>query len=239
MQQLLQKFTFLFLFSNCLFNAVSTFAQNELDIVDPYQMKVSRSAQADTFYFTQNATGNLPVKKLDTLRTYDVFLEERPTPFGTAYMCNGNEITHQKYLIYKQFWNATGACKPCLLYTYDDKDQLKYIAFQYEDCLCGSYVEYYKDGTKKVEGQFIQNNSQNWKDIKARNLCNKRDGVWTYYLPNGETEKVELYVDGKLKEEKNIPPPTDTKNQSTKINEQVPKKGIFQRVKQKNKSEEN
>ncbi|MBK9794122.1 MAG: hypothetical protein IPP60_13760 [Sphingobacteriales bacterium] len=139
------------------FQLISTFvlAQDIIDIVDPYEMKVSRSKDADTFYFSQNATTALAAKqKLDTLRTYDVFLEERPTPFGTAYMCNGNEVTKQKYFEYKKFWNASGACKPCLLYTYDDKNKLKYTAFQYEDCLCGSYVAYYQDGTKKVEGQF-------------------------------------------------------------------------------------
>ena len=77
------------------FQLISTFvsAQDIIDIVDPYEMKVSRSKDADTFYFSQNATTALAAKqKLDTLRTYDVFLEERPTPFGTAYMCNGNEV---------------------------------------------------------------------------------------------------------------------------------------------------
>ena len=75
----------------------NSFAQEEIDIVDPYQMKVSRSKEADTFYFTQNAPTAIKAKqKLDTLRTYDVFLEERPTPFGTAYMCNGIEVTKKK-----------------------------------------------------------------------------------------------------------------------------------------------
>ena len=108
------------------------FSQDEIDIVDPYQMKISRSRAADTFYFTQNVAAPIKaIKKQDTLRSYDVFLEERQTPFGTAYMCNGNEVIRKKYLEYKQFWNAAGACKPCLLYTYDDKDQLKYVAYQY------------------------------------------------------------------------------------------------------------
>ncbi|HOU47130.1 MAG TPA: hypothetical protein PLL99_04955, partial [Chitinophagales bacterium] len=59
-------------------------AQDIIDIVDPYEMKVSRSPQADTFYFTQKNNPNQTIssKKLDTLRTYDVYLEERLTPFG-------------------------------------------------------------------------------------------------------------------------------------------------------------
>ena len=61
------------LFFQLIYSFVS--AQDIIDIVDPYEMKVSRSKDADTFYFSQNATTALAAKqKLDTLRTYDVFL---------------------------------------------------------------------------------------------------------------------------------------------------------------------
>ena len=50
-------------------------------------------------------------------------------------------------------------CQPCFVYTFNDKDELKYIAFQYEEFLCGSYKEYYPAGTLKTEGQFKQNPS--------------------------------------------------------------------------------
>ena len=54
----------------CLLHTVYSFSQDELDIVDPYQMKVSRSKEADTFYFTQNKIANIETKnKLDTLRS--------------------------------------------------------------------------------------------------------------------------------------------------------------------------
>ncbi|MFN8296947.1 MAG: hypothetical protein U0T69_12170 [Chitinophagales bacterium] len=226
-----------------VFVSFSTFSQDEIDIVDPYEIKVSRSKEADTFYFIQNAT-TLAVKgKLDTLRTYDVFLEERPTPFGTAYMCNGKEVTKQKFFEYKKFWNASGACTPCMLYTYDDKNQLKYNAFQYEDCLCGSYTEYYPEKIKKVEGQFKANTSGSWGNIKGRNLCNIRDGIWTYYLENGVIYKTETYVDGKLKEVMNTPV-SSTKNKKENSTTSEPddsesKKGLLQRMKDKNKETEN
>lgn len=172
-------------------------AQDEIDIVNPYEIKATRSAKADTFYFIQNKSIG-ENQKLDTLRSYDVYLEERPTPFGTAYMCNGVEITKKKYAEYKIFWNASGACKPCMLYTYNSKDELKYVAFQYEDCLCGSYKEYYPEGAVRTEGQFKVNTTGNWENLKYRNLCSIRDGLWTYYFEDGIIEKTESYNDGKL-----------------------------------------
>lgn len=222
----------------CLLYSVNSFSQEELDIVDPYQMKVSRSKVADTFYFTQNKTGNTDAKKkLDTLRSYDVFLEERQTPFGIAYICNGNEVTKKKYLEFKRFWNAAGACKPCLLYTYDDKDQLKYVAYQYQDCLCGAYEEYYPEGTLKLEGQFKKIQSGNYENLNIRNQCNVRDGIWTYYFENGVVEKTETYIDGKLKDSILA---TDTNKKSSKIEDNsdstiTPKKSIFKKLKDRNK----
>jgi len=184
----------------CLFQVSLSFTQDIIDIVDPYEMKVARTKQADTFYFTQKSVSAsiVPNKKLDTLRTYDVYLEERITPFGKAYMCNGLEVSKQRYMDYKRFWDAAGACQPCLLYTYNDKDQLKYVAYQYEDCLCGSYKEYYAEGPLKAEGQFKQNTSGTWDKIRSKGICNVRDGKWVYYTPEGNILKVETYLNGKL-----------------------------------------
>jgi hypothetical protein len=213
-------------------------AQDEIDIVNPYEIKVSRSKEADTFYFTQHAQTGKQVQ-VDTLRTYDVFLEERLTPFGIAYMCNGSEITKKKYLEYKAYWNASGACKPCMLYTYDNKEQLKYAAFQYEDCLCGSYKEYYPDGTVKVEGQFKANTTGLWTNMKGRNLCSVRDGIWTYFFPDGVTEKTEIYTSGKLNEViYPVSSSSDPGNIGQDSGENPEKKGVFQRLKDKNKPEQ-
>lgn len=230
----------------CLLHTFYSYSQDEIDIVDPYQMKVSRSKEADTFYFTQNSTNTIINKnKLDTLRSYDVFLEERITPFGIAYMCNGVEITKKKYTEYKQFWNAAGACKPCLLYTYDDKEQLKYVAYQYQDCLCGSYTEYFKDGKLKVEGQFLKVSTDNWQTVNDRKSCNKRDGIWTYYLPNGVTEKTETYVSGILKSTTtpsviitSVKQTSTPDSNNSDENETPQKKGLFKRLKEKNNPSE-
>ena len=183
-----------------IFNIFSLFSQDIIDIVDPYELKVTRTAQADTFYFSQQNTTANAQKKLDTLRTYDVFLEERPTPFGTAFICNGKEVTKKQYIEYKKFWNAFDACTPCLLYTYNDKNELKYSAYQYKSCLCGEYKEYYPDNILKVEGQFKENRLGNLDFFKSKNLCNLRDGIWTYYNEDGTVDRTETYIDGKLKE---------------------------------------
>lgn len=232
------KFFAAFLIFCSQFVSHAALSQDEIDVVDPYEMKVSRSRQADTFYFSQNATTSAIKKKLDTLRTYDVYLEERPTPFGKAYMCNGNEVTRQKYLEYKRFWDAAGACKPCLLYTYNDKDQLKYVAFQYEDCLCGSYVEYYPDGGMKVQGQFKQNTNDVWQNIKSMDVCNIRDGLWTYYTETGEVLRVETYVDGKIIDKSNASYGTSVGTRSKKESvekDSDAKKSLFPKMKDKNK----
>lgn len=187
----------------------------DLDIVNPYERKVSRTAEADTFYFTQNKIPTPEITKQDTFRTYDVFLEERVTPFGIAYMCNGKEVTKQKYSDYKLFWNSMGACQPCLLYTYNDKNELKHIAYQYEDCLCGEYKEFYPEGNIKIQGQFMQNPTNTWENIKSKGVCSKRDGKWTYYTEEGNVLKVETYTGGKLIESIYEDLKTTTTNKTT------------------------
>ncbi len=209
-------------------------AQDVIDIVDPYEMKIARSKVADTFYFSQNNINQN--QKLDTLRTYDVYLEERLTPFGIAYICNGNEITKSKYFEYKRFWDAAGACLPCLLYTYAANDKLKHVAFQYEDCLCGSYKEYHENETLKVEGQFRKNVDGNWENMQKNRQCNIRIGKWTYLNDLGNIEKVETYSNDGVLIDSNIFKLNSTNYNTTEdVEKNEPsKKGLFKRWKEKN-----
>ena len=74
-----------------------------------------------------------------------------------------------------------------------------------------------------------------------QNQCNVRDGIWTYYFENGVTEKTETYVDGKLKDSISS---TNTNKKSSENEEDSdstnePKKGLFKKLKDKNKSIEN
>lgn len=220
----------------CLLFSTTILAQSIIDIVDPYEMRVSRSKEADTFFFTPDTIQQSlnPLQKIDTLRSYNVFLEERITPFGIAYMCNGNEITKKQYTEYKKFWNALDACTPCLLNTYNDKNEMMYSAFQYKNCFCGSYKEYYAQNKLKVEGQFKQNTSGNWDNLKSRNLCSIRDGVWTYYNEDGLQLKTEIYKNGKLIETRmsnSNPTTTNEQQQESNSNTEKNKKSIFQRFK--------
>ncbi|MFN8284645.1 MAG: hypothetical protein U0U67_15590 [Chitinophagales bacterium] len=232
---------FLFVLFIIQFASNHLFAQELIDVVDPYEMKVSRSKTADTFYFSQNNVNQ--VKKIDTLRTYDVYLEERLTPFGVAYMCNGFEITKSKYFEYKKFWDASGACLPCLLYTYGADDKLKHVAFQYEDCLCGSYKAYHDNEMLKVEGQFRQNQNVEWSKMQQNRQCNIRIGKWTYYTETGVVERIENYNnDGVLIDTRMMPAGSSAKSKTddqgdTSSTEQPQKKGLFQRIKNKNKTE--
>lgn len=200
--------------------------QDEIDVIDlkkttspkpavktPAPSSVTNPAPQTTKAYTYNPA-TTTVTKTDTLRMYSVFLDAKNTPFGTMYTANGKEIKREKYEEYKSSWEATGSCKPCVMYTYDSNDKLKIVSFQYETCLCGEYTEYFADGNPRVKGQFQQNASGDWLNMKARGLCNIRIGEWYYYKPNNILEKVEVYENGVLlrveKGEMHIVPPTTT-----------------------------
>lgn len=223
-------------------------AQGAIDVVDPYQTKIEAAQNAtksDTFYFIYQ--GTKLKRKLDTMRTYDVFLEERLTPYGVAYMCNGKEVNKDRYYEMRRFWDANGACLPCLLYTFDANDKLKYMAFQYEDCMCGEYKEFYEDGKKKVEGQFKPNESGDWRNRELNSKCNIRVGKWIYYTEDQNTDKIEMYNDeGKLVDIKygqsSMNPKLNQKysnddNEASESNATT-KKNVFQKLRSKVKQKD-
>jgi hypothetical protein len=192
--------------------------------------------------FSYNNTQD-SIKKLDTLRTYNVDLYETQTPFGVKYTVNGREITKKKYDEYRSYWTTLDACTPCLLNTYDVDDDLMHVAYQYETCLCGEYTAYYKDGSKKMEGNFMNNPNGNWDNYKLQQFCNRKIGEWKYYYPNGNIEKIEEYQNGVLvkviKGKTELVPAVDVykrNQQNTYDNEEEEdtlkeKKSIFQRLK--------
>jgi antitoxin component YwqK of YwqJK toxin-antitoxin module len=182
--------------------------------------------------YTYNPSTSV-VSRTDTLRMYSVYLEARPTPFGTMYMANGKEIKREKYEEYKNSWEVTASCKPCTMYTFDANDKIKIISFQHGTCLCGEYTEYYGDGTPRVKGQFQQNATGDWNNMKERGLCNIREGSWYYYLPNKNIDKIEVYENGVLQRvEKGQMPiaPLTGNNISAETNGQ---KGLLNKLKDK------
>lgn len=222
-------------FLSLLLLQIALVAQDDLDI----ETLDIRNQKKD---FTYNNAANIELKKLDTLRTYNVDLYETNTPFGIKYTVNGKEITKQKYLDYKKYWNTVDACQPCLLHTYDAADDIMYIAYQYENCLCGKYISYYKGGSKKVEGNFMTNPSNNWENYKNEQFCNRKQGIWKYFLANGNVEKIEEYQNGVLvkveKGKSEMTPAVNIYNREQNIENEEQgnsekKKNIFQRLKHK------
>jgi antitoxin component YwqK of YwqJK toxin-antitoxin module len=135
---------------------------------------------------------------LDTLKTYDVNLDEQMTTWGRKYFANGKEVTKDQYMMYKEHWDISQKCTPCILSTYDHQDRIKHVAVQFAECMVGDYTEYHSNGQLKATGQFRQNPSTDWSNLRMRNLCSVRDGKWTYYNANGKAEWVEYYENGSL-----------------------------------------
>ena len=198
--------------------------QDEIDVIDlkkapspkpaptaPAPSSVTNPAPQTTKAFTYNPA-TTTVSKTDTLRMYSVYLDAKNTPFGTMYTANGKEIKREKYEEYKNSWEVTKSCLPCVMYTFDVNDKIKIISFQHGTCLCGEYTEYFGDGSVRVKGQFQPNTSGNWQNMKERGLCNIRIGEWYYYKANNILDKVEVYENGVLqrveKGEMHIVPPT-------------------------------
>lgn len=199
------------LFSVCLLSAQN--GQDEIDVVDLKKTPVKKSTTAPVTQSVQQPPVNpnpqptkaytynpatTTISKTDTLRMYSVYLEAKNTPFGTMYTANGKEIKREKYEEYKNSWEVTNSCRPCVMYTFDANDKIKIISFQHGTCLCGEYTEYYGDGSVRVKGQFQPNTSGNWQNLKERGLCNIRIGNWYYYQPNKSLDKMEVYENGVL-----------------------------------------
>lgn len=134
----------------------------------------------------------------DTLKTYDVFLEQVKTNWGMDYKVNGKSVSVEKYNYYKMHWNAAYACKPCYLATMDAEDHVLHFALQYQNCLVGVYREFYPEGGIKVEGQYKTDSTGNFDAFLKQGNCNLRTGKWTYYGEQGSKTKSEIYDNGKL-----------------------------------------
>ena len=257
-----------FVFTWILLSMRLLHAQDEIDVVDLKKVEVKKTTAPTpptTIPKTTNTTptpktttpvttGTTPVQpkaytynpstavvsKTDTLRMYSVYLDVRNTPFGPMYTANGKEIKREKYEEYKNSWEATASCKPCVMYMFDATDHVKVVSFQYEKCLCGEYTEYFADGGVRVKGQFQPNTTGSWTDMKERGLCNIRIGNWYYYLPNKNIDKVEVYENGVLQRVDNgqmpIVPPTvnnTAENKGTNNN-----KGLLNKLKGNKQSPE-
>jgi MORN repeat variant len=90
---------------------------------------------------------------------------------------------------------------------YDSSGHLLFEGLRYTDCFIGAYINYYTNGKKRTEGQYLANTTGNWKDLQARGLCSIQDGEWKAYNENGYLTNRYLYDSGKMIKEL---PLTDT-----------------------------
>lgn len=151
-------------------------------------------------------------RKLDTLKRYDVNLDEVLTTWGKKYMANGKEISKDQYMKFKENWSITERCHPCVMITYDHMDRIKHQAIQHLDCFVGEYMEFYPDGKIRTKGAFKTPPGNDWSNLKMRQLCSVRDGKWTYFNESGKAELIETYEGGRMT---NSQKPSDIDNKPT------------------------
>lgn len=141
---------------------------------------------------------NINAQEIGFVTTYDVNLSDYMTTNGKVYLANGQVISKEKYDFYKESWTNAKNCKPCEVYTYNAKEELKHVVIQYEGCLLGPFKEFYSDGKIKVEGNFKANPSNDYSNLRLRGLCSMREGFWNYYNESGKLQTVETYENGSL-----------------------------------------
>jgi antitoxin component YwqK of YwqJK toxin-antitoxin module len=177
-------------------------------------------------FFCQQVLAQSSYRDLDTLRTFDVNLDEQMTTWGRKYYANGKEVSKEQYMMFKEHWDLAQKCAPCILSTYDGQNRLKHTAVQYADCLVGEYREFHSNGNLKATGQFVQNPTSDWSNLRMRGLCNVKDGKWTYYNNAGKAEWVEFYEKGKLLSKE------EAENEAQKTDPINKLKGLFKRSEQ-------
>jgi hypothetical protein len=115
-----------------------------------------------------------------------------------GYYANHIKVDKEIYLHFDSLLSNMNKCTPCYLKVYDTDNDLVRGGVYYKNFGVGAYVEYYPGGTIKTAGQFKQNLSGNWDDLRARGYYFKKEGRWTYYDTEGKITKVENYEDGNL-----------------------------------------
>lgn len=136
--------------------------------------------------------------KLDTLEIFAAMLSESHGPDGSKYYVNGEQVRKIIYDDKRKLFDNLLKCKPCYLITLDVDLKPILAAVSYVECMVGSWIEYYKNGHVKSIGQFKENPTGNWSNLKARGYCSVRVGEWKYFDMNGRLIKVEHYNDGVL-----------------------------------------
>ncbi len=81
-----------------------------------------------------------------------------------------------------------------------DVTVLTYICLAYNSCKVGAYTEFYPSGKIKQTGQYKENTTDDWSDLKGRGFCT-REGEWKEYSEDGTLKKTYLYENDKVVKE--------------------------------------
>jgi antitoxin component YwqK of YwqJK toxin-antitoxin module len=87
---------------------------------------------------------------------------------------------------------------------YDDKGHLSFEGLRYNDCFIGAYANYWDNGRKKTEGQYLPNTTGDWKNLQGRGLCSVQDGEWKAYNEAGALTNKYFYENGKMVKEQPV-----------------------------------
>lgn len=75
---------------------------------------------------------------------------------------------------------------------------LSFIALSYNSCHVGLYTGFYPSGNVKTTGQYMENTTGDWSDLKKRGLCSIQTGEWKEYAEDGTLTKTYVYENGTL-----------------------------------------
>jgi len=98
--------------------------------------------------------------------------------------------------LYDTWWYNNGQLKvnvdfskfPCLVKNYYKNGKQRFeMTWINNDEVEGEWKEWYDTGQLKSEGYYLKN---------------EKHGTWTYYLENGDIDKIEEYLNGKLQKQK-------------------------------------
>src|SRR2546423_137079 len=81
---------------------------------------------------------------------------------------------------------------------YDKDNHLLFEALKYNSCFIGAYINYWENGKPKTSGQYLENPSTGWADLRKRGLCSVMDGEWKNFDASGKLKTTVLYEKGKI-----------------------------------------
>ena len=139
-----------------------------------------------------------PASAHDTIVYYLIDSESMSLKGNQAVYKVNNQIVSQQQWRRMTIGNGQmKTCTPCMVKTYDAKDNLISIGMQYKWCQSGVYTGYYPNGKIKMTGQYKTNSTgRSDKPSSSSAHCGIKEGTWTYYNETGEITKTELYKNG-------------------------------------------